>query len=45
VKVKITEATKWHVSGYIIDWSPKPLKAPANYFEDLERKRKEALLN
>jgi hypothetical protein len=44
VKVKITESQKWHISGYITDFAPKPEKVPANYFEELEQKRREALL-
>jgi tRNA A37 methylthiotransferase MiaB len=44
VKVKVTEAGKWHISGYIIDWAPKPEKVPADYFENLEQKRKNALI-
>jgi hypothetical protein len=44
VKVFITSAQKWHISGHIVDASPKPEKAPANYFEKLEAKRREELL-
>lgn len=44
VKVKITSSGKWHVSGYIIDAAPEPERAPADYFERLEEKRKQDLL-
>ena len=44
VKVFITGAQKWHISGKIIDASPAPDRAPTNYFEKLEAKRKEELL-
>jgi len=40
----VTEAQKWHISGYIIDASPEPEKAPVDYFEKLEAKRKEELI-
>jgi len=36
VKVFITEAQKWHISGHIIDASPEPERAPVDYFERLE---------
>ena len=44
MKIKVTEAHKWHVSGYIIDANPAPEKAPVDYFEKLEAQRKEELL-
>ena len=44
VKVLITGAQKWHISGKIIDASPTPERAPVDYFEKLEAKRKEELL-
>ena len=44
VKVFITEAQKWHISGKIIDASPEPERAPIDYFERLEEQRKTELL-
>ena len=44
VKVLIKQAQKWHISGKIVDASPKPEKVPADYFEQLEKKRCEELL-
>ena len=39
VKIMVTEAQKWHISGYIIDANPEIPEAPANYFEKLEKER------
>lgn len=44
VKVKITVAHKWHISGYIVDASPAPERAPVDYFERQEALRKQALI-
>lgn len=44
VKVFITSAQKWHISGHIIDASPEPEHAPVDYFERLEAQRKAELL-
>jgi len=46
VLVKVTETHKWHVSGYVIDVSPKvPHVDAAVYFAEREKRRKdEALL-
>ena len=43
VRVKILSSHKWHLSGKIIDAAPKPEKVPADYFESLDRARKEKL--
>lgn len=40
IKIKVTEAQKWHISGYVIDLNPAPEKVSANYFEELKEKRK-----
>lgn len=37
--IKVTEAQKWHISGYIIDANPKPIEVGADYFEKLEKER------
>ena len=37
-------AHKWHISGYIVDASPEPERAPIDYFERQEALRKQALL-
>jgi len=39
VKIMVTEAQKWHISGYIIDANPEIPEAPSNYFEKLEKER------
>ena len=36
VKVLVTGAQKWHITGQIIDVSPTPERAPVDYFEKLE---------
>ena len=36
VKVKVTSAHKWHISGYITDPNPKPERAPVDYFDQIE---------
>lgn len=43
VKVKITGTHKWHISGHIIDASPKPVEVGEDYFEKLDKARKEKL--
>ena len=43
VKIKVTETHKWHVSGVVIDASPAALRVPEDYFEKLDRERKEKL--
>ena len=43
VKVKITETYKWHIAGNIIDASPKPIEVGEDYFEKLDKARKEKL--
>jgi hypothetical protein len=43
VKVKITETHKWHVSGFVTDASPKPIEVGEDYFEKLDKARKEKL--
>lgn len=43
VKIKVTGTHKWHISGYIIDACPKPVEVSADYFEKLDRERKEKL--
>ena len=44
VRVFVTEAQKWHISGKIIDASPQPERAPVDYFERLEAQRKAELM-
>jgi len=44
VKIMVTEAQKWHVSGYIIDANPVLPEAPVDYFEKLEKQRYEETL-
>lgn len=44
VKVKITEAQKWHVAGYITDFKPEPERVPVDYFERLEATRKDEII-
>lgn len=44
VVVQITEATKWHVTGYVTDLSPPYERVAADYFERLETTRKDALV-
>ena len=41
VKIMVTEAQKWHITGYIIDANPVLPEAPVDYFEKLEKKRLE----
>lgn len=43
VKIQVTETHKWHISGKIIDASPKPIEVPVDYFEKLDKERKEQL--
>mgnify|MGYP006893286104 CR=1 FL=1 len=43
VKIKVTETHKWHVSGFIIDANPPAPQVPADYFEKLDKDRKELL--
>lgn len=43
VKIKVTGTHKWHISGYIIDAAPKPIEVSPDYFEVLDRQRKEKL--
>ena len=43
VKIKVTATHKWHISGYIIDACPKPIEVSPDYFEKLDRERKEKL--
>ena len=39
----MTETHKWHVSGHVIDASPAPVTVPEDYFEKLDKERKERL--
>jgi hypothetical protein len=39
----VTETHKWHISGHVIDAAPKPIEVEADYFEKLDRLRKERL--
>jgi len=41
--VKITGTHKWHISGHIIDASPNPVEVGEDYFEKLDKARKEKL--
>ena len=43
VKIKVTETHKWHISGHVIDASPAPVTVATDYFEKLDRERKERL--
>lgn len=45
VKIKVTSTHKWHISGKIVDASPKPIEAEPDHFEKLalERKRKQEI--
>lgn len=43
VKVSVTETHKWHVSGHIVDAAPKPVEVAEDYFEKLDKQRKEKL--
>ena len=43
VKIQVTETHKWHISGKIIDASPKPVEVASDYFEKLDKDRKEML--
>ena len=43
VKIKVTATHKWHISGYIVDAAPKPIEVSPDYFEVLDRQRKEKL--
>jgi len=42
--MKITEGVKWHITGYITDFAPKPEKVSSDYFEKCEEKRKQDLI-
>jgi len=36
----VTATHKWHISGNIIDASPKPIEAAPDHFEKIEAERK-----
>ena len=40
MKIKVTETTKWHISGYIIDANPELPEAPGDYFEKVQKEEK-----
>ena len=43
VKILVTQVHKWHISGHVIDASPAPVVVPEDYFEKLDKARKEKL--
>mmetsp|Transcript_4502 Transcript_4502/g.3715 ORF Transcript_4502/g.3715 Transcript_4502/m.3715 type:complete len:139 (-) Transcript_4502:222-638(-) len=43
VKIKVTEAHKWHIVGEIVDREPKFEKVPEDYFGESKQKEEEKI--